>query len=58
MSLTPSQEAASCRPCRNASRHGTCLEPQAAGLAERFVIVWAPAGYAKTCKAFDRKGDK
>jgi hypothetical protein len=53
MSLTPSQEAASCRPCAHRSRHSTCLEPVKAGLADSFVIVWAPSGYAKKCPAFE-----
>ncbi len=56
MNQTPSQEAASCRPCRNASRHGTCLEPEAAGLAERFVLVWAPINFARKCPAFQARG--
>jgi hypothetical protein len=51
--MTPSQEAASCRPCAHRSRHMTCLEPVKAGLADSFVIVWAPSGYAKKCPAFE-----
>ena len=56
MNQTPSQEAASCRPCAHRSRHSTCLEPVKAKLADSFVIVWAPFNYAKKCPAFEARG--
>jgi hypothetical protein len=32
----------SCRSCSNQTRSGTCSEPVVAGLAECFILVWAP----------------
>lgn len=54
--MTPSQEAASCRPCVHRSKHSTCLEPVKAGLADHWCITWAPLNYAKKCPAFAKRG--
>lgn len=44
--------ARTCRPCQHRARHGNCTEPEAAGLWERFILVWAPEGHAATCPAY------
>ena len=44
--------AKTCAGCSNRSKHGTCGEPAAAGLAPKFEIRWAPAGHAQTCPAY------
>jgi hypothetical protein len=46
------QPTKTCRDCRLRALAGTCTEPKAAGLAERFILVWAPTGHAEQCKAF------
>lgn len=40
-----------CAGCAHRLRHGTCGQPVEAGLAERFVIVWAPGGHGAVCVA-------
>lgn len=47
-----SAPARTCRPCQHRARHGNCTEPEAAGLWERFILVWAPEGHAATCPAY------
>lgn len=44
--------ARTCRHCTNRLRAGTCGAPVAAGLTSAFEVVWAPNGFASTCKAF------
>jgi hypothetical protein len=44
-----------CANCRHVLYHGTCGEPVAAGLAERFEICWPPRGHAGKCRAFSAK---
>lgn len=41
-----------CADCLHLLRRGTCGEPVAAGLAESFGILWAPAGHATSCRAY------
>lgn len=41
-----------CQACRLRAAHGTCTDPKASGLAERFILVWPPAGHAEQCPAF------
>lgn len=53
--MTPSQAAASCRPCAHRSGHMTCLEPVKAGLAEQWCITWAPLNYQRKCPAYQPK---
>jgi hypothetical protein len=43
--------ATSCKGCAHQLRHGTCGSPVEAGLADTFVIVWAPENHAGTCTA-------
>ena len=54
--VTPMAKAAfaETRACAGL-RHGTCGEPVAAELAEKFVIVWAPEGHADICPAYSAK---
>lgn len=56
--LSPLRESASCQPCRHRAEAGTCRVPEQAGLADRFVIVWAPLNHADTCPAYRERGSR
>ena len=47
--------AGTCADCRNLLQRRTCAEPVAAGLAERFTIIWPTPEHAQRCAAFDPK---
>jgi hypothetical protein len=44
-----------CTACTHRQRAGNFGEPAAAGLADRFELVWAPEGHAGGCPAFSGK---
>lgn len=48
----PQAASRTCRDCAYRARHGNCTEPEAAGLWDRFILIWAPEGHATECKAF------
>ena len=41
-----------CLACTHHLRRGTCAEPEAAGLALKFEVVWPPADHSQRCPAF------
>jgi hypothetical protein len=43
-----------CRQCAHRAPYGNCTEPEAAGLWDRWVLVWAPPEHAQECAAFTR----
>ena len=53
-------ERRACECCRHQLRYGTCHEPVkagldapvAAGMTERFKVIWPPEGYGQSCPAF------
>ena len=47
----PSPER-TCMACTHRLRRGTCAEPEAAGLALKFEVVWPPADHSQRCPAF------
>lgn len=48
----PPAASRTCRDCTYRARHGNCTEPEAAGLWDRFILIWAPEGHATGCKEF------
>ena len=52
----PATVSRTCTDRQHLLQHGTCGEPVAAGLlADRFGIVWPPAGHATSCRALTPK---
>lgn len=51
--LAPPPPTRTCRQCAHRAGHGNCTEPEAAGLWDRWVIVWAPPEHAAGCAAFE-----
>lgn len=47
-----------CAGCLHRTRVATCGKPVEAGLTRHFEIIWAPAGYAATCRAFESNAAK
>lgn len=54
----PSHRPQSCNSCTHMSRARTCLEPEAAGVASYFHIIFVDllADHGKTCPAYRSKG--
>jgi hypothetical protein len=52
---TAQPQPRTCRQCAHRAGHGNCTEPEAAGLWDRWVIVWAPPEHATECTAFERR---
>lgn len=54
----PSHRPQSCNWCGNMSRARTCLEPEAAGVASYFHVIFVDllADHGKTCPAYRSKG--
>ena len=53
--VPPVMVVRTCTTCLHMTRHRTCTEPVAAGLAPNFAIRWPPAGYGASCAAFTPK---
>jgi hypothetical protein len=47
--------ARTCRDCAHRLPYATCGRPVEAGLAPRYGIRWAPAGWADTCPAYTER---